>query len=82
MVSPAEERKQHQPLAHSVRCPVRGADELAQLIDKARDTQKGLTYGSHIDRRFRPQVTQLIARRVRESGVYCEIVPFNMPKGV
>src|SRR4029079_869987 len=37
------------------------------------------------------QVTQLIARRVREAGVYCEIAPFNAseeafqrlaPKGV
>ena len=30
---------------------------------------------------FGSQVTQLIARRVRESGIYCEIHPFNMDEG-
>ena len=29
---------------------------------------------------FGSQVTQLIARRVREAGVYCEVMPFNTPE--
>ena len=32
---------------------------------------------------FGSQVTQLIARRVREAGVYCEVFPFNVdPKRI
>ena len=54
--------------------PVRGSSSVAgTAIDLAAaiisDTVLILDFGS--------QVTQLIARRVREAGVYCEIVPFS-----
>jgi GMP synthase (glutamine-hydrolysing) len=41
-----------------------------------------LQHGNHeriIILDFGSQYTQLIARRVREAGVYCEILPFNVP---
>ncbi len=31
---------------------------------------------------FGSQVTQLIARRVREAGVYCEVHPYNKAQAV
>ena len=42
---------------------------MTQLIEAMTDTVLIIDFGS--------QVTQLIARRVREAGVYCEIVPFT-----
>ncbi len=44
-----------------------------QTVSKSHDTIIILDFGS--------QYTQLIARRVRESGIYCEILPFNAPWG-
>src|ERR1700758_1289 len=37
----------------------------------------GLSHDKVLIVDFGSQVTQLIARRVREAGVYCEIVPFQ-----
>jgi hypothetical protein len=42
-----------------------------QLMTQNHETVIILDFGS--------QYTQLIARRVREAGVYCEILPFNTP---
>jgi len=45
-------------------------DDAAPMTARAHDKVLILDFGS--------QVTQLIARRLRESGVYCEIHPFNI----
>jgi len=47
------------------------------MTDHAKDTHTAVTDDTVLIIDFGSQVTQLIARRVRESGVYCEIVPFN-----
>ncbi len=51
--------------------PVKGALVAAPRPLKQRDTVAILDFGS--------QYSQLIARRVRELGVYCELLPFDTP---
>ncbi len=53
-------------------------DEI-EVIEDARDTGRGegLTQERVLIVDFGAQYTQLIARRVREAGVYSEIVPYN-----
>src|SRR5689334_6113210 len=52
------------------RCAMSQDRPLESVADTQEDRVLILDFGS--------QVTQLIARRVRESGVYCEIHPFSM----
>jgi GMP synthase (glutamine-hydrolysing) len=45
--------------------------------DHAPEAQPGVAHDKVLIVDFGSQVTQLIARRVREAGVYCEIAPFQ-----
>jgi GMP synthase (glutamine-hydrolysing) len=67
--------------------------EQIEVIDEARDTGRaeGLAQERVLIVDFGAQYTQLIARRVREAGVYSEIVPYDkaeeglgpvLPKGI
>jgi GMP synthase (glutamine-hydrolysing) len=60
--------------------PLNTAPNAAPILDAARGVRYSLamqTQNTILILDFGSQVTQLIARRVREAGVYCEIAPFN-----
>ena len=62
------------PLGRVIAChmiPAPPAREPTTSVASAHDKVLIVDFGS--------QVTQLIARRVREAGVYCEIAPFQTP---
>ena len=61
-------------------CPNNPVCEPRPMSDASDFTPSAALHDRVLILDFGSQVTQLIARRVRESGVYCEIHPFSMPE--
>src|SRR5580692_9672976 len=52
-------------------------ESIAQKADSAGPAEDAAQHDKLLIVDFGSQVTQLIARRVREAGVYCEIAPYQ-----